>query len=121
MGSSSKTTGVTYHTSIVLIYNKIIQPLSNAYRSYHRPLNMGYLRQVALLALLASAYCKPLIGTKEMDRNEDENTWSMENMENPNEIVESEHLFEGDMMLTEEQFALMKGTDRVLDLSINVI
>merc|ERR1712165_37354 len=112
MGSSSKTIGVTYHTSIVLKYNKIIQPLSNAYSSYHRPLIMGYLRQVALLALLASAYCKP------MDRNEDEIKWSMENQENPDEIVESEHLFEGDMMLTKEQLALLNGeTDRVVDLS----
>jgi hypothetical protein len=78
---------------------------------------MGYLRLVALLAVLASANCKTIIGREELDRNEDENTWSMENMENPNEIVESEHLFEGDMMLTEEQLAMLKGTDRVVDLS----
>merc|ERR1712018_536726 len=51
---------------------RIIRHLNNTYSCYHRPLTMGYLRLVALIAVLASAYCKTLIGREDTERKTDD-------------------------------------------------
>jgi len=67
---------------------------------------------------VASAYCKPLINTEEMDRDDDGKVDEFQKtVENTEEIREKEHLSEGDMVLNAAQLALMEGTDRALDLS----